>query len=132
MDYTSKNHSKFSIKYHIIFVVKYRKKLLEKNIDLAMKNIIKNVSKQSDFKIDILETDKNHIHILVDSVPKLSPLQIINRLKSISTNRIWKLFPAFLKKHFWKENTFWSDGYFVCTTGQVSTKAILKYISNQG
>lgn len=132
MDDASKNHSKFSIKYHIIFVVKYRKRLLENDIDLAMKNIIKNVSNQSDFSIDVLETDKNHIHILVDSIPKLSPLQIVNRLKSISTNRIWKLFPSFLQKHFWKEKTFWSDGYFVCTTGQVSTEAILKYISNQG
>lgn len=92
-----------------------------------MKNIIKNVSNQSDFSIDVLETDKNHIHILVDSVPKLSPLQIVNRLKSISTNRIWKLFPDFLKKHFWKEKTFWSDGYFGCTTDP-----ILEYISNQG
>lgn len=132
MDYHSKNHSKFSIKYHIIFVVKYRKHLLEKDIDNAMKNIISNIEKQSGFKIDIMQTDKNHIHILVDSVPKLSPLQIVNRLKSISTFRIWRLFPTFLKKHFWKEKTFWSDGYFVCTTGQVCTNAVLSYISKQG
>ena len=132
MQYHSKNHSKYSIKYHIVFIVKYRKRLLEKAIDLAMKNIIEKIAKQSDFSIDIMETDKNHIHILVDATPNLSPLQIVNRLKSISTYRIWNLFPNFLKKHFWKEKTFWSDGYFICTTGQVSTEIILDYIANQG
>ena len=108
-------------------MVKYRKKILQNDVDLAMKKIITAVEGVSDFKVDAMESDGNHIHILVDSVPKLSPLQIIRRIKSISTNRIWKVFPKFLKNYFWKEKTFWSDGYFVCTTGQVSTEIVLKY-----
>lgn len=131
MEYRSKNHSKFSLKYHIVLVVKYRKNLLEKDLDIIMKKIITEVQDISDFKIDTMESDENHIHILVDSIPKLSPLQIIRRIKSISTNRIWRIFPKFLKKHFWKERTFWSDGYFVSTTGQVSTETIMQYIKNQ-
>lgn len=97
-----------------------------------MKTIIENIIEKSDFDIDVLETDKDHIHILVNSIPKLSPLQIVRKLKQETTIRLWKSYPKLLRKHFWKENTFWSDGYFVCSTGDSSTQTIRKYIENQG
>ena len=63
--------------------------------------------------------------------PTLSPTSIATRLKSQSTFHIWKKFGNFLQYHFWKEKTFWSDGYFVCTTGDASTETIKKYIEEQ-
>ena len=54
--------------------------------------------------------------------------EIAHQLKQISTFRIWKKYAKELKKHFWKERTFWSDGYFVCSTGDASTETIQKYI----
>jgi len=56
---------------------------------------------------------------------------IANRIKSISTKRIWKLHQEFLHKHFWKEKTFWTDGYFVCSVGVASPETIRNYIKNQ-
>lgn len=131
-DYISKNHSKFLLKYHIIFVCKYRKQLLQGNIAGSMKNILLAIASSSDFSIEIMECDKDHIHFLVSSEPKLSPLQIVRRLKQLSTKMIWNLYPTFLKKHFWKENTFWTDGYFCATIGNVSQETIRHYIENQG
>ncbi len=79
-----------------------------------------------------METDNDHIHLLINSVPKLSPLSIVRRLKSISTYRIWQLFHNELTAHFWKEHTFWTDGYFICSVGNASAEVIQQYIASQG
>ena len=129
-DYETKNHSKFLIIYHIIFVVKYRKKLLGAYGD-NIKNLVLEIADHSDFLISELEVDKDHLHLMIESDPKLSPLQIVRRLKQESTVRLWQHYPE-LKNHFWKENTFWSDGYFCSSIGNASIETVRKYIESQG
>lgn len=131
-EYFSENHSKFLIKYHIIFVCKYRKQLLQGKIADSMKKILLSIASSSDFTIEVLESDKDHIHLLVNSVPKLSPLQIVRHLKQLSTKMIWNLFPSVLSNYYWNEKTFWTDGYFVPSIGNVSQDTIRHYIENQG
>ena len=79
-----------------------------------------------------MESDKNHLHLLLDIEPQVSASEIAHRIKQLSCFRIYQKHRPFLKKHFWKENTFWSDGYFVCSTGNASTETIRKYIEEQG
>ena len=130
--YHSKNHSKFLIKLHLVFAVKYRKRLLINELNNDMLQIICDISKEKGFGIDAMQSDIDHLHILIDIEPKMSPLEIVHQLKQISTFRIYKKHRQFLKTQFWKENTFWSDGYFVCSTGNASTETIKKYIEEQG
>lgn len=122
------------IKLHVIFVTKYRKEILVGEIDDDMKQIIYEISNMEDslFSIDTMETDKNHIHILVDIDPTVSATSIVSRIKQMSTDRIWKKHEAILKKSYWKENTFWSDWHFVCSIGDASLETIKKYIEEQG
>jgi len=131
MQYRTLNHSKFLIHYHVIFVVKYRKPLLNSYGD-TIKQILNNISDQSDFNIQELEVDVDHVHLLIESVPKLSPLQVVRRLKQISTRRIWKLHPDELAAEFTRERTFWSDSYFVASVGQIDKDTVTAYINNQG
>ena len=131
-EYISKNHSKFLIKYHVILVCKYRKKLLVGTLEYDLKQIIQNISDLSDFDIEVMETDKDHIHMMVRSEPKLSPLQIVRRLKQMSTTAMWKKHENYLKQVFYRENTLWTDGYFVSSVGNVSQETIKKYIESQG
>ena len=131
-NYISKNRCKYSLKIHLIFVCKYRKKLLIKTISEDIKQIIFEISLNSSFSIDVLETDQDHIHMLLNITPQFAISSIVNRLKSISTYRIWKLHHGYLKQQFWKENTFWSDGYFVCSIGEASADTIRRYIETQG
>jgi putative transposase len=79
-----------------------------------------------------MEVDKDHLHIMVETQPKLSPLQIIRVLKQQSTQLLWKQHDEFLIKHFWKEKTFWADGNFVSPIGEVSSETLKHYIRNQG
>jgi putative transposase len=116
-------------------VCKYRKKLLFENIKDDIKEIFNNISSNSsnsDFSIDLMESDQDHIHLLISYIPRLSVCSIVNRLKSKSTTVLWQKHDSFLKKHFWNEKTFWSDGYFVCSIGEASTSTIKNYILNQG
>lgn len=131
MDYSSKNHAKFLLLYHLIFVCKYRKKLLIMYGN-EVKKIFEEISEKSDFSFETMEVDQDHIHCLVKSEPRISPLAIVRLLKQESTFQLWKMHERELKRYFWKERTFWSDGYFCCTIGNASQETIRQYIASQG
>ena len=98
-NYKSRNHSKFILTYHIIFVCKYRKKLLIRYGE-DIKQTMYNISKRYDFTIKEMEVDKDHIHMMVESMPKISPLQIVRVLKQQSTIQMWRKYSKKLKKHY--------------------------------
>lgn len=128
--YTSKNHSKFILRYHIIFVCKYRKNLMIQYGEFVKETMV-SISQKYDFEILEIEVDK-HVHLLVESEPKVSPLMIVRTLKQQITIKLWNEFSDELCKYFWKERTFFTDGYFVSTIGEVSAETLRKYIQNQG
>jgi len=123
--------NKTSLKVHLVFCCKYRKQLLKK-LGEDTKQFFFDISKNWDFVIELQEVDKDHIHLLLSYPPKVSVTQIVRALKSESTILLWKRHPDFLRKHFWKEQTFWSDGYFACSIGEASEETIRKYIETQG
>lgn len=131
MDDDTKNHATFLILYHLIFVCKYRKKLLIRYGD-ETKRIFEEIAIRSDFSFEAMEVDQDHIHCLVKSEPRISPLAIVRKLKQESTVQLWRAHERELKRHFWKERTFWSDGYVCCTIGNASQETIKKYIESQG
>ena len=91
---------KFTLKCHIVFCVKYRKKLLAKaNISQTIKDIIL-ASQTPDFKIQVMEVDKDHIHLLVDYSPNVSVSQIVRLLKQTTTAKVWFSHSTELRKHF--------------------------------
>ena len=132
-EYLSRNHSKFLLKYHIILVCKYRRKALVGAVDFAIKHILLNIAEESDFCIEVMESDKDHVHLLVSAPPKLSPLQIVRRLKQESSHRIWQRHANTLRHFYWSgHEIFWTKGYFVSCIGNVSQETIQNYIENQG
>jgi len=133
MDYASKNHSKFLLICHLIFVCKYRKQLLVK-LGEQIKIIFTVIARTQNINIVEMEVDKDHIHLLVQYNPTQSILSIVRSFKQLSTYRIWRQNDNqfYLRKHFWKEKTFWSDGYFSCSIGNVSREVIEQYIKSQG
>lgn len=131
MKYISENHSKHLLIWHLIFVCKYRKKLLTK-VGHDMKIEIESIASHYGWQIIKQEIDQDHIHILIRYSPKWGVLEIVRLLKQLTTYRIWQKHSPFLSQHFWKERTFWSDGYFSCSIRNVSKETIQKYIQTQG
>src|SRR5260221_13652133 len=110
MDYETKTHAKFLILSHLIFVCTYRKKLLIRYGN-EVKKLFEEIAASSDFSFETMEVEQDHIHCLVKSEPRISPLASVRKLKQESSFRLWKTYETELKRHFWKEKTFWSDGY---------------------
>lgn len=128
----SKNRHKYLLQYHLIFVCKYRKQLLIPEISEDIKQMSYEICKKHNITIKEMETDKNHIHYMIETEPTISISKIVNLLKSYTTFHIWEKHSNFLSGHFWKERTFWTDGYFICSIGSVSEKTLKEYIKNQG
>ena len=111
--------------------IKYRRKILKGEFDDNIKAIFQSIADNSDFDIDIMETDKDHIHFLISYPPKLSVTSIVRELKQESTVFSWRLYDSMLRKYFWKEKTLWSGGYFVCSIGEANPNTVIEYIRNQ-
>ena len=131
MEYETNGHCKYLIALHLILVVKYRKPLLVGEIGESVKNSFLRISEKSEFKIEEIEIDKDHVHALLKITPRYSVSQHVRRIKQQTTKHLWLEYPI-LKKQFWVEKTFWSDGYFVCSVGNASAETIRKYIQEQG
>ena len=131
-EHQSSGRHKWYLKCHLIFVCKYRKQLLMGKMQDIIKEIFSAIEQCSDFSIDIMETDKDHIHLLISYPLSISVTSIVRRLKQESTRELWNRHPEWLCKHFWKERTFWSDGYFVCSIGEASPETVRRYIEKQG
>ena len=116
----------------MIFVCKYRKKLLINIVSDDIKQLSYEICNKHNVTIKEMKTDKDHIHYLIETEPTISISKIVNLMKSYTTYHIWQLHQKYLSRHFWKEHTFWTDGYFVCSIGNVSEKMLKEYIENQG
>jgi putative transposase len=130
-EYMSNGRAKYLLMAHLIFVVKYRKPLLVRYGN-EVKQKMMDIASVSDFDIDTIEVDKDHIHLLISYAPHISISSIVARLKGQTTHDLWKNHPALLKKQFWKEHIFWSPSYFACSVGNASQDIIRHYIENQG
>ena len=78
-----------------------------------------------------METDKDHIHYMIETELTMLVSKIVNLMKSYTTYHILEKYPNYLRKHFWKENTFWTDGFYACSVGNVSKGMLREYIENQ-
>lgn len=97
-----------------------------------VKHIFLSIAENSDFEIEVMETDQDHVHFLIRYIPRLSIAQIVRRLKQESTRQLWLLHGKILRKQYWYQKLLWSDGYFVCSIGEASPETVRQYILSQG
>ncbi len=117
--------------YHFVSTVKYRKSLIHKEMEETIKEICNEISNRYEIYFLEIGSDQNHIHFLIQSVPKLSPTQIITTVKSILARQIFQKYPE-IKKQLWG-GEFWTDGFYVNTVSRYGgEKQIQRYIQNQG
>jgi putative transposase len=84
------------------------------------KRIFESIASNSDFEMEVMETDRDQVHFLTGYIPGLSITQIVRRLKQESTRQLWLLHPSLLRKQYWYQRILWSDGYFACSIGEAS------------
>lgn len=123
------NHSVYSLQFHYVACVKYRRPVLVGDIANRIKEINLNVAKAFEIKIIEQETANDHIHILFSSKPQTQLSKFVNSLKSVSARLIFREFPD-VKKQLWGGH-FWSPSYFLASTGQVTLEELKRYVENQ-
>ena len=134
MDYRYNRHNrrKYSLKVHIVLVTKYRKQLLQGSIADDVKQKILDIANTRGYEIIAMEADKDHLHFLISYDTTDRVCDIVKIVKQETTYYLWQKYGSFLSKQYWKKRIFWSDGYFACSIGEVSSATIQKYIESQG
>ena len=123
-------HAVYDLKYHLVWIPKYRKDILSGEVSRYLKEVFQRIAEEYEFRIDTMEVMKDHVHIFVEVPPRYSPAQAVQILKSVSAREVFKKFPK-LRKQLWARE-FWSDGYFVRSVGDKVTADIIgKYIEYQ-
>ena len=125
-------HKVFKIKYHFVFCIKYRKDLFleEKSIN-NLKKICEGIQERYSIKFETIGFDEDHVHFMLQTLPRFSPSKIFQIVKSISAIKLFENFPE-IKKELWG-GEFWSDGGFVGTVGEgINAEIIRNYIKRQG
>ncbi len=120
----------YNINYHIVWCVKYRRKVLSGQIEQRLYELVQEIASEKGFTVVQCKVGENdHVHCFVSAPPKISVTQIVKYLKGISGNALLKEFPE-LKESLWKGN-LWNGSYLCETIGSSSEENILKYIERQ-
>ena len=130
--YWSGAHTKHRMLYHIVWIPKYRSRVLKGKIACLIKELLEECADVNGWRIDELSIKPDHVHILVQLRPDMSVSEVVKRFKGKSSYIIRKKYPE-LKEFYWggKKDSFWDDGFFVETVGQVNEAKIKEYIQNQ-
>ena len=129
--YIHKSHNVSVIIYHFVCPAKYRRAVFDEQVDQVIGEICQEIAKRYEISFLEIGTDRDHVHFLVQSIPKYSPTQVITIIKSLTAREVFARCPQ-VKKKLWG-GEFWSDGYFVSTVGQHGNeKTIRGYVKNQG
>jgi len=130
-EYIHKAHNVSVLLYHFVCPAKYRRKIFSEIVEQTLKEICTEITECHEIHFVEIGTDEDHVHFLIQSVPKLSPTRIVTIVKSITAREIFSRCPE-VKKQLWGGN-LWTSGYFVSTVGKHGNeKTIENYVKNQG
>ena len=130
-EYIKKSHNVTVLLYHLVFPAKYRRAVFDEEVDITVKNVCLEIESRYEIKFLEIGLDKDHIHFLVQSIPRYNVTKIVTIIKSLTAKKVFQKCPQ-VRKSLWG-GEFWTDGYFASTVSKHGDeKMISKYVKNQG
>jgi putative transposase len=129
VEYRTSAHALSDIKCHVVWITKYRYKILRGDVAERARDLIRQICESRELKIIRGAVSPDHIHLLMAAPPHLAPSKIVQYIKGRSSRRLQEEFPQ-LRKRYWGQH-LWARGYFCATVGAVDEKTIMAYIENQ-
>jgi len=129
VEYRKSAHAVFDLKYHVVWITKYRYKVLRGRIAERARDLIRQICEAREVVIVRGAVSPDHIHMLLSAPAHLSPAKLVQYIKGRSSRRLQDEFPE-LRKRYWGQH-LWGRGYFCATVGAVDEKTIQEYIENQ-
>ena len=123
-------HSVYLLYYHLILVVKYRRKVFDEAVSLRAKEIFSYIAPSYGITLEEWNHDEDHVHVMFRAKPATEISRFINAYKSASSRLLKKEYPE-IRKKLWKEY-FWSKSFCLITTGGAPIEVIREYIESQG
>ena len=130
MGYRKTSHAVYDIKYHLVWITKYRKPVMRGEMGLRLRELIRQTCATLDVQIEKGHIAADHVHLLVSVPPNISVSELMQRVKGRSSRRMLDEYTE-LKKQFWGQH-LWARGYFAASTGNVTDEIIAQYIESQG
>ena len=131
MDYKKAAHSIYYLRYHVVWVCKYRRRILKPGVCEYLRRVLPKLLRgMPGVQIETIGFDGDHLHMVMEVPPRYSIAAVMGQLKSQSASTLRKAF-EWLEKVYWKENVVWSPGYFVSSVG-LDEKTIKNYVEHQG
>ena len=128
MDYRYGSPTVYKIEYRLVWVTKYRYKVLQGDVGQRVRELVRQTCEAFEIRIITGVVSKDHVHILVSAPPELAPSEIMRRLKGRTSSQLFEEFPT-LKKRYWGQH-FWARGYFWATVGEISEAMIKEYLEH--
>lgn len=119
----------YSLQYHLVWCIKYRRKIIVNEIEKSLKEILIELCKDHEITIEEMETDKDHIHMLISLKPQHYIPTVVKTLKGQSARRLFKLHPEI--KRFLLGGHLWNPSYFIATVSENTEEQVRRYIQNQ-
>lgn len=129
-EYRNSSHTVYDIKYHFVWITKYRYKILRGKIALRVREILKQGCEANRLVIIKGSIGPDHVHMLLSCPTDMAPSKIMQILKGRTSRLLQEEFPE-LRKKYWGQH-MWGRGYFCGTVGEVDERTIKNYIENQG
>jgi putative transposase len=127
--YRKGSHTIYDIKYHIVWITKYRKPVMSGVIAERCRELIRQVCKVNEVEIIKGHISKDHVHLFVSVGPALSVSKLVQLLKGVSSRKLL-MEDKNLQRHYWGQH-LWARGYFVASSGNITDEMIKEYIENQ-
>ncbi len=121
--------TKYDLRYHFVFVPRYRKRVLNGEIKKRLEGMIRFAAQIHEWEIFELAIQQDHVHLYLGAGPKWAPSEVMKTIKGGTSNKLRELFPD-LDEIYWGA-TFWADGFFVRSSGVVEDKMISEYVRKQ-
>ena len=128
-NYRKSSHCTYDIKYHIVWITKYRKPVLTGKIGIRTRELIRVVCKNNEVEILSGHVSKDHIHLLVSVPPHLSASKLVQYIKGYTSRKLQMEYKE-VNKEYWGRHV-WARGYFVASSGNVTDEVIAEYIKSQ-
>jgi len=123
-------HAVYELKYHLVWVPKYRAQVLGVKERQYLKKLFEEIAEEYEFHIDTMEVMEDHIHVFIEAPPSYAPARVVQIMKSISAKQLYKKYPE-IRKKMWS-GAIWGEGYFVRSVGDVVTSDVIRrYIKYQ-
>ncbi len=130
MSVRSSAHAVYDLKYHLVWIPKYRRHVLVGEVAEYVKEVFGRIAEEYGFWIDTMEVMEDHVHVFLEVPPRYAPARVAQMMKSIWAREVFRRFPR-MRRQYWS-GKLWADGYFVRSVGdQVTADMIRRYIEYQ-